>query len=296
MTYPAKVLLFGEHIVMQGASALAAPLPAYGGQWAFAAPGAGQMRLHEWAAYLAGLASEIRLDTGTFLHDLEAGLYFESNIPTGYGLGSSGALCAAVYDRYTLDRISPGDVARLPELRRILARMESFFHGSSSGADPLICYLGRPVLLKPGGSIEPVELPPLRQGGLQLFLLDSGRSRQTGPLVQYFRERCNNPAFDTLMRASLLAVSEDAIQHWLSGRLPEFEACFLAISRFQMEHLALMIPEALHDPWRTGLQSGAFSLKLCGAGGGGVFLGLCRDITSVQTLLSNWELLALQDL
>ena len=32
--------------------------------------------------------------------DLEKGMYFDSSIPMGYGVGSSGAIVAAIYDRY----------------------------------------------------------------------------------------------------------------------------------------------------------------------------------------------------
>ena len=36
------------------------------------------------------------------------GLYFESTIPQGFGIGSSGALCAAIYDRYSKNPV-PND-------------------------------------------------------------------------------------------------------------------------------------------------------------------------------------------
>ncbi len=292
-TYPAKVLLFGEHIVMQGAGALAAPLPFYGGHWAFAGAGAVQMRLNAWADHLAELQPGVNLDIEAFRRELDSGLYFHSNIPTGYGLGSSGALCAAVYDRYAMDRIDPGDAAHYAGLRRIFAAMEGFFHGSSSGADPLICYLGRPVLLLPGGGIETVSLPPLEYGELRLFLLDSGISRQTGPLVQYFRERCADPAFEALMRAQLLDESDAAIQAWLDGQYAGFHAAFRRISRFQITHLAPMIPQELHRAWSAGSDGGNFCLKLCGAGGGGVFLGLTSDVAKARKLLEAWQLVEL---
>jgi mevalonate kinase len=294
-TYPAKVLLLGEHIVLHGADALAAPLPLFGGHWAFseADAKAGQKELPAWADYLHTHQQEIGLDTAAFQRDLNVGLYFESNIPTGYGLGSSGALCAAVYDRYAGSKISPDDTARLPELRRILARMESFFHGASSGTDPLICYLNRPVLLRPGDHIEPVALPSLERSGLHLFLLDSGQSRRTGPLVEYFGERCGEPAFESNMQAQFLRESDAAISAWLEGRFDDFRRSFTAVSVFQMEQLTQMIPDALHRPWRDGLTAGSFALKLCGAGGGGFFLGLTEDIEVAQSALRNWEVIAL---
>ena len=72
------------------------------------------------------------------------GLYFESSIPQSYGIGSSGALCAAIYARYTTELIPPsGSITQkdIKELRHIFSGIESFFHGKSSGIDPLSCYM-----------------------------------------------------------------------------------------------------------------------------------------------------------
>jgi len=274
-TYPAKVLLFGEHILLRGAAALAAPLNLYGGQWQFDAPPNSdkQYRLREWADYL--IQRPYHMDINTFQRDLEAGLFFQSDIPTGYGLGSSGALCAAVYGRYADHPIDGNDPNQLPELRNILADMESFFHGASSGIDPLVSYLNRPLLLHSGGALETVQLPVLPQG-MSLFLLDSRRTRSTGPMVQYFRQRCEDPAFETLMHAELLDVSNAAVAAWLDHRMEDFSRHFRGISRFHLQHLAPMIPDDVRQVWQSGYASGDFYLKLCGAGGGGVFLGLAQ--------------------
>jgi mevalonate kinase len=65
--------------------------------------------------------------------DFEKGWSFNSSIPIGHGVGSSGAYVAAVYDRYLagkkhFDYASPSTT---------MANMEAFFHGSSSGMDPV---------------------------------------------------------------------------------------------------------------------------------------------------------------
>ena len=41
--------------------------------------------------------------------DIADGMYFDSSIPQGYGVGSSGALVAAIYSEYAIDPISAID-------------------------------------------------------------------------------------------------------------------------------------------------------------------------------------------
>jgi len=281
--YPAKILLFGEHILMQGASALATTLPRFAGCWAFAEGddhSVKQLRLNEWADHLSAIPE---LDIEAFRADLARGLFFQANIPTGYGLGSSGALCAAVYDRYARQKISQAFPDRFPELRQVLATMERFFHGSSSGIDPLICYLDHPLLLLPDGSIDLIDLPPL--SGLTLFLLDSAIPRQTGPLVHYFKQRCEDPVFRDLMIQQLLLPSDQAIHAWMDKQADTFAAAFTTISHFQCTHLADMVPPSVLEIWQHGIQHQQYYMKLCGAGGGGVFLGLTQDYARVRLAL-----------
>jgi mevalonate kinase len=71
------------------------------------------------------------LDLEAFRNDIQNGLYFDSSIPQGFGVGSSGALVAAIYDRYAVNKIaSEGNMK--PEdfikLKKIFSQMESYFH------------------------------------------------------------------------------------------------------------------------------------------------------------------------
>ena len=107
--------------------------------------------------------------------------FFKSNIPQGYGLGSSGALVAAFYDRYAKKKI----------LKNIFSEMESYFHGESSGVDPLNCYLGSPILIKSQNEIHITKIPDqkvLGYGGI--FILDSGNSSDTFSLVSFSFSMC----------------------------------------------------------------------------------------------------------
>jgi len=75
---------------------------------------------------------------------LNEGLAFESNIPIGFGLGSSGALSAGVYDSFCLAKANDN----LELTKKHLAQIESYFHGSSSGTDPLVSFLQQGVYIE----------------------------------------------------------------------------------------------------------------------------------------------------
>ena len=64
-------------------------------------------------------------------------------------------------------------------LRSYFALMESFFHGSSSGLDPLISYLNQAILIRSKDDFERVEISFSQYGkGGWYFLLNTGRSRK----------------------------------------------------------------------------------------------------------------------
>jgi mevalonate kinase len=283
MIFSSKLLLFGEHIILRGSAALALPLPLFSGKWAYATPETApalQRNLTEWCQYLAEQQSngalETELDTARFSEDLAAGLYFDSNIPNGYGTGSSGALCAALYARYALQPIGRTDEARYPELKRVLGQMESFFHGSSSGTDPLIVYLNQPVLLQANGTIQTIEVPdwPNATSGFQFFLLDTGIQRSTAPWVNLFLERCTEAAYLQTIQQEMIPLTAHAIESFRAGDWVILFDWWKKISTLQQVHFAPMIPQSFQALWDEGLNTGHFALKLCGAGGGGFLLGM----------------------
>jgi mevalonate kinase len=56
-------------------------------------------------------------------------MYFDSSIPQGYGVGSSGALVAAIYDKYAQNKITVLENLtreKLLELKIFFSQMESF--------------------------------------------------------------------------------------------------------------------------------------------------------------------------
>ncbi len=292
MPYLSKLLLFGEHTINRGSDALAIPYPAFAGDWAYSADFSPQQNLSAFATHLEILQQAgsllASLDLDAFQSALSKGLYFNSTIPVGYGLGSSGALCAAVYDRFCPIKIERMDRRRFPELKQALAQIESFFHGSSSGTDPLICYLNQPILLKSEGTIEIVDLP--KSSELTFFLLDTLLPRSTGPLVQFFLQSCEEAAFFDKVTTQLVWHTNKAIAAFLKADWKDLFENTMEISRFQMEELSNMTPLAFHGVWKAGLQSDLYCLKMCGAGGGGFTLGVTFDWKKTKEQLSDYSL------
>lgn len=284
--YPAKLLLFGEHLLLLGAPALAMPAPVYSGRWQ--APGAGTQ---PWAAALQSFAqsqalkSIPALDTDAFERDVRAGWYFESNIPPGYGLGSSGALCAAVYDKYCIEKSE--DPATL---KKLLAQMEQHFHGASSGIDPLTSYLNRAIRIEDKTRVSLVDLPDLALMPA-LYLLDTQQTRQASRMIQWFSARTQEPEFARLLENELLPAHLQMLNAWISADRQSFLAALETVSAFQLQHQRAMIPEHIHTTWQEGLESGDFYLKLCGAGGGGFMLVFCRNDNGHILLESRFPLI-----
>lgn len=292
---PGKILLFGEHILLKGAEALVIPSTRYGGEWKAGGHlpniSALQMNLSEFALYLQKGDLSQYFDSQAFSKDLAAGLYFVSDIPTGYGAGSSGAVTAAVYRRYGLQKQTAKALPAadyLSFLKSLFARAESFFHGTSSGIDPLICYVNRPIYLGADKQLKTVTVNPLTD--YQLFLLDTGIRRKTEPFVKIFLNKWENPSYADKLTEDLFPLNHTCIQAYITGNGDELSQSFAAVSELQYEYFSEMIPADFRQIWQQGLNGGEYKLKLCGAGGGGFFLGITADFARLKANLSPYAI------
>ena len=106
--YHGKIILFGEYSMIFGYKALLIPYYSAYGEWTSVINRPSErgfdsnQSLFSFYEYLCKDDKFRILDLRRFEMELNAGLYFDSNIPSGYGVGSSGALVAATYDRYKL--------------------------------------------------------------------------------------------------------------------------------------------------------------------------------------------------
>jgi len=295
-SYNAKILLFGEYTILNGSHALAMPITRFSGKWVFSKDKQAKdlkSNLVAFADYLdelavkGGLLSDLNLQN--FKTQLLEGLYFNSNIPHGYGAGSSGALCAAVFDRFSTLKILNPTNEDLLDLRLKLAQLESFFHGKSSGIDPLISLINQPVLIKPDQN-NIVQLPTQTDTKGVVFLLDTGIQRKTEPFVHLFKEKCKDEEFVDFCKQIVLH-NEKAIDCFLNAEWEELFETIHQISLLQLEHFNEMIPNDFVSIWKKGLESKLYKLKLCGAGGGGFILGFTNDFEQAALAISEEKLI-----
>lgn len=283
--YYAKVLLFGEYTVINGSDALAIPCSLFSGHWGFDAQKAkSQSILYNLHDYLANLEFfKVSFQSNIFKEALDQHLVFDANIPIGYGVGSSGAVCAAIFDRF----FKKEEVLELNQLKTILAKMESFFHGSSSGLDPLVSYLQQAVLSR-DGLLQTDHIPPNKTTDYQLFLLDTGYSRRTAPLVELYLEKWNSDKrFQEAVEQNLSGFNNQAINCIKNEKLQTLFSIFHKISHFQFNNFEKMILDGWKAYWQEGLESDWYKLKLCGAGGGGFVLGMTKDWNQLEKRFSN---------
>lgn len=299
--YYAKVLLFGEYGIMEDAMGLSIPYEHFQGQFKKGvldseASRASNQSLREFAEYLKGLAAEfVDLNHERLAKDLEQGLQFESNIPQGFGVGSSGALVAAVYEHYARNREEVTTLTQNPEaiqrLKSRLGLMESFFHGRSSGMDPLICYLRIPMLIDRNRQLGQVALPSETITGKgAIFLLNTGQPGQTQPLVSIFLEKLKHDGFRQMIRQEFNQYNNECIKAFLSGKPGPLFQNLRALSHLVLQHFQPMIPDSFRAVWQQGIDSGVYYLKLCGSGGGGYLLGFTKDLEQTQSMLDGHEL------
>jgi len=295
----AKILLFGEYGIIKDSKGLAIPFNSYKG----ALKKNTELNLKQkdsnkslkrFYLHLKTIdTSIVQFRLKDFNLDLEQGMYFDSSIPQGYGVGSSGALVAALYDKYAEDKITILENLtrdKLLKLKTIFSEMESFFHGKSSGLDPLNSYLSLPILINSTTDLEPTGIPSQKEGKGAVFLMDSEQVGATAPMVEIFMEKMKNEGFRKMISEEFALHTDACIQDFLQGDVKSLFSNVKQLSKVVLGNFKPMIPQKFHQIWQKGLDSDQYYLKLCGSGGGGYFLGFTEDFNKTKSILKNYKL------
>lgn len=301
--YYAKILLFGEYGIIEDSMGLSIPYNKFNG--ALKQDGRkdefalnSNKDIKAFANYLSDLNEKgelsCKLDLDKLYSDISNGLYFDSSIPQGFGVGSSGALVASIYDTYCTDKIaiqSNQSGTEILALKQIFSKLESFFHGKSSGLDPLICYLNLPVLIKSKTNLDTVGLPtPNEAGKGAIFLMDSGIPGQTQNMVSIFLEKCKNEGFRHIIKHQFKKYNDECIDAFLKKDFKPLFHSLKQLSQLVYDNFSPMIPDNYKTLWKEGIDSNSYYLKLCGSGGGGFILGFTEDFEKASEKLKNQQL------
>lgn len=298
-----KILLFGEYGIIKDSKGLSIPYNFYKGALKIdenktVATHASNQSLKKFATYLNNLQNEkpemVSFNIAALKEDIDKGLYFDSSIPQGYGVGSSGALVAAIYDKYANQKITVLENLtreKLLQLKSIFSEMESFFHGQSSGLDPLNSYLSLPILINSKDNIEPAGIPSQEQtGNGAVFLLDSGSTGETAPMVQIFMENMKKEGFRNMLKNKFIKHTDACVHDFLKGDVKSLFGNVKQLSKVVLDNFKPMIPKEFHTLWQKGIETNAYYLKLCGSGGGGYMLGFTEDIEKAKAALKGHKL------
>jgi mevalonate kinase len=298
-----KILLFGEYGIIKDSKGLSIPYNFYNGALKVTEnPSAEAQKSNEslqrFAAYLEQLQQEkptlVNFNIELLNADLTRGMFFDSSIPQGYGVGSSGALVAAIYDKYAQDKITVLENLtreKLLQLKNIFAEMESFFHGKSSGLDPLNSYLSIPILINSKDNIEATGIPSQStEGKGAVFLIDSGIVGETAPMVNIFMENLKDQGFRTMLKNQFVKYTDLCVENFLGGDMKSLFSNTKKLSTVVLNNFKPMIPEEFHGVWQRGIETNDYYLKLCGSGGGGYILGFTEDLEKAKKSLKEYTL------
>jgi len=295
-----KILLFGEYGIIKDSKGLSIPYSFYNGALKKDENPSEQAKnsnknLTSFVDYLETLEADlVSFDFEPLRADVNSGMYFDSSIPQGYGVGSSGALVAAIYDKYAQDKITVLENLtreKLLKLKTIFSEMESFFHGKSSGLDPLNSYLSIPILINSQDNIEATGIPSQQSKGKgAVFLLDSGIIGETAPMVGIFMENMKQEGFRKMLKDQFIKHTDACVDDFLKGDIKSLFSNTKQLSKVVLNHFKPMIPKQFHELWKKGIETNDYYLKLCGSGGGGYILGFTEDMDRAQKSLSDYKL------
>ena len=298
-----KILLFGEYGIIKDSKGLSIPYNFFKGALKTEDNNSisskeSNAALQNFAEYLDKLTKQqpklVSFNIAQLKVDLGEGMYFDSSIPQGYGVGSSGALVAAIYDKYANEKITVLENLtreKLLKLKLVFGEMESFFHGKSSGLDPLNSYLSLPILINSKDNIESTSIPTQNMEGKgAVFLLDSGSTGETAPMVQLFMEQMKNEGFRKMLKNQFIKHTDACVEDFVNGNMNSLFGNLKQLSNVVLDNFKPMIPAKFHKLWKQGIDTNDYYLKLCGSGGGGYILGFTEDLDKAKMALKDYKL------
>ncbi len=287
-----KVILFGEHAVVYGRPAIAAPVtdvcvtveventPPGRGIVIHATDIGQTLHLHHAPAdeplslTVRNTLAHLGIDAPRSLQ-----LTIHSTIPVASGLGSGAAVATAIVRALSAHLKQPLDAAAVSSL---VYQTEKLFHGTPSGIDNTVIAFEQPVYFQPGRPLETIAVP----APFWLAIADTGHPSLTKASVADVRAAWQdnpekyNKIFDQIGR--IVEQTRQAIE---TGRVAALGPLMRQNQQLLRQLDVSSAPlERLID---AALAAGAPGAKLCGGGRGGIMIALLTPecVQDVQNAL-----------
>ncbi len=279
---PGKVILFGEHFVVEGVPAIATAISlrayvevcnANDNEIIVSSKNLGikatiwPQCMNEKLCFLTAVLEEFANTHGVKLWGVRATI--NSEIPVASGMGSSAAVATAFIKAYAM--LGGYDLGR-EQVRKLVLSSEKLVHGKPSGIDNTIAAYGGTIIYEQG-SFTSIDS---NFSGYKLLVADSGVARNTGVAVQKVleRKRALGRIGDEIYRFARLLVEAaiDAIKRrdfLLLGQLMD-------VNHGLLNAMGVSIPALEHLVY-IARREGALGAKITGAGMGGSIVALVEE-------------------
>lgn len=280
---PGKIILFGEHAVVYGRPAIAAPVTQVQARAIvedsatagirFVAPDLGS------DYWLAEASAEDPLATTVRLVQEAAGLAqlpdltitISSSIPIAGGMGSGAAITAALV-RALAGHLGLDYLADNRRVSELTYQVERLYHGHPSGIDNTVVAFEQPVYFvrqQPQNRIEPFAVAR----PLHFLISDTGQRSSTKIVVSDVRRQWQaQPARFEALFDDCGRVADAARQAIQAGDLAQL-GCLMNENQRLLAEMGVSSP-ALERLIAAALRAGALGAKLSGAGRGGNMIAL----------------------
>ncbi len=296
-TAPGKIILFGEHAVVYGRPAIAAPVsqlrakatitPSSSNNCYLIAPDLGRHeRLQDVSDDDAlALAARLVLKAAQIESVPDVTIRVNSQIPIASGMGSGAAIAAAII-RALAQHLNRPDLQTNKMVSALTYEVEKIHHGTPSGIDNTVVAYEQPIYFvrqSPQNQIEPFNVAmPLR-----FVVADTGvRSSTKVAVADVRRQYSQQPAKFARIFDACGRIAKAARQAIETGKTQQVGQ-LMTENHAWLQKMTVSSPELDHLV-EAALQAGALGTKLSGAGRGGNMIALVAGDdgeTAVRTAL-----------